>query len=318
MSNKRILITGGAGFIGSHLVDRFISRGDELIVIDNFISGSRDNIARHLDNPNFTLIEADVVLTLPHDSIFYNLDSIFHLASPASPNPSSEVSYINHPVETLMANSVGTKNMLELAQKNNCQIILASTSEVYGDPLVHPQTEEYWGNVSPNGERSCYDESKRFLEAISFAYYRKHSVKIKVARIFNTYGPGMRLDEGRFIPTIVDCALNNKPFNMYGTGTSTRSFCYIDDLVAGIIKMSEQDVVGEVINLGNPEEYTLNEAIKILEKMTGVTLQVEHQAALGDDPKRRKPDISKAKSLLNWEPLISFDEGIKLMYNSYK
>ena len=318
MSNKRILITGGAGFIGSHLVDRFISRGDEVIVIDNFISGSRDNIARHLDNPNFTLIEADVVLTLPHDSIFYNLDSIFHLASPASPNPSSEVSYINHPVETLMVNSVGTKNMLELAQKNNCQIILASTSEVYGDPLVHPQTEEYWGNVSPNGERSCYDESKRFLEAISFAYYRKHSVKIKVARIFNTYGPGMRLDEGRFIPTIVDCALNNKPFNMYGTGTSTRSFCYIDDLVAGIIKMSEQDVVGEVINLGNPEEYTLNEAIKILEKTTGVTLQVEHQAALGDDPKRRKPDISKAKSLLNWEPLISFDEGIKLMYNSYK
>src|SRR3989339_1678005 len=307
MSNKRILITGGAGFIGSHLVDRFISRGDELIVIDNFISGSRDNIARHLDNPNFTLIEADVVLTLPHDSIFYNLDSIFHLASPASPNPSSEVSYINHPVETLMVNSVGTKNMLELAQKNNCQIILASTSEVYGDPLVHPQSEEYWGNVSPNGVRSCYDESKRFLEAISFAYYRKHSVKIKVARIFNTYGPGMRLDEGRFIPTIVDCALNNKPFNMYGTGTSTRSFCYIDDLVAGIIKMSEQDVVGEVINLGNPEEYTLNEAIKILEKTTGVTLQVKHQAALGDDPKRRKPDIRKAKSLLNWEPLISFD-----------
>lgn len=318
MSNKRILITGGAGFIGSHLADHFLKEGNEVVVLDNFISGSRENIKHLLDNPNFELIEHDV--SLPLETFNLKLDklsAILHFASPASPNPDSEVSYMSHPIETLMANSVGTKNMLDLAQKNNCQIILASTSEVYGDPLVHPQTEDYWGNVSPNGPRSCYDESKRFMEAISFSYFREFGTMIKVIRIFNTYGDRMRLDEGRFIPTIVDCALGGKTFNMFGDGSATRSFCHIDDLVSGIIKMYERDVVGQVINLGNPEEFNLLEAIHVLETVTNKKLKIHQQEPLGDDPKRRKPDIEKAKKLLDWEPTVSFQEGIKRMYDSY-
>lgn len=312
----KILITGGAGFIGSHLVDHFIKAGDEVVVIDNFLSGSKANIAHHLDNPRFTLIEHD--LTTPLNTKLTDLASIFHFASPASPNPKSNTSYMAHPIETLMVNSFGTREMLELATANNCPIILASTSEVYGDPTVHPQPETYWGNVSCNGPRSCYDEGKRFLEAISFAYHRTHHTKIKVIRIFNTYGPRMLLNEGRLIPALVDSALNGTTFYQHGDGSASRSFCYIDDLVRGILAVNSCDqAVGEVINLGNPEEYSIIETIKVLEDLVGSKLPVEVVDPLPDDPKRRKPDITKAKKVLSWEPTISLRDGLSSMINSY-
>lgn len=313
----KILITGGAGFIGSHLCDRFLAEGQEVICVDNFISGSHDNIAPFLSNSKFTLLEHDICT--PLESNISGLDSIFHFASPASPNPASPISYINHPVETLMVNSLGTKNMLDLAVKNNCQIILASTSEIYGDPAVHPQSETYWGNVSSIGERSCYDEGKRFMEALAFAYHRKVNAKIKVIRIFNTYGPHMRIDDGRFTLNLVDAHLNNKPFKIYGDGNTTRSFCYVDDLIEGIIRVFQTDkIIGDVINLGNPTELNINEAIKIFEKIIGKELVKAYFDAQSDDPRRRCPDISKAKRMLDWEPKIDFATGIKKTLQYYQ
>lgn len=312
----KILITGGAGFIGSHLCDRFLSDGHEVVCVDNFLSGSKVNVEKFLDNPKFALIEHDITQPLTTD--LGKLDAILHFACPASPNPSSPVSYMAHPVETLMVSSVGSKNMLDLALLNDCQIIFASTSEVYGDPLVHPQPETYWGNVSPNGPRSCYDEGKRFMEALAFSYHRKHNAKIKVIRIFNTYGPNMRLDDGRFTINLVDSFVNNKPFKMYGDGSATRSFCYIDDLVEGIIKVYDKDVVGEVINIGNPTEITLNDAIKIFESIAGKELTKEYVDNQPDDPKRRKPDITKATSLLGWTPSVDFATGMKKTLEYYK
>lgn len=315
----KILITGGAGFIGSNLCHRFIRDGHEVVCVDNFISGAKANIEDLLTNPSFTLIEHDIIQDLPSTISDIKIDAIFHFACPASPNPSSPVSYISHPVETLMVNSMGSKNMLDLAVKNNCQIIFASTSEVYGDPLVHPQTEDYWGNVSPNGPRSCYDEGKRFMEALAFTYYRKFQTKIKVIRIFNTYGPAMRLDDGRFTINLIDSYLNHKPFKMYGDGQSTRSFCYIDDLVDGITKIMATDkTVGEVINLGNPTEFKLSEAIGIFESIIGVKLKKEIHDNQPHDPKRRKPDISKAKSMLDWEPKVDFATGIRKTLEYYQ
>lgn len=312
----KILITGGAGFIGTHLCARFIREGHEVICVDNFLSGSRENIAQLLFNPKFELIEKDICAPL---AVSRKLDAILHFASPASPNPGSPVSYINHPLETLMANSLGSKNMLDLAVQNNCQIIFASTSEVYGDPLTHPQSETYWGNVNPNGERSCYDEGKRFMEALAFTYFRQFQTKIKVIRIFNTYGPGMRLDDGRFTINLVDAHINNKPFKMYGDGSSTRSFCYIDDLVEGIMRVFQRDVtIGDVINLGNPTELSIKEAIEIFEKIIGQELAKEYLAAQPDDPQKRQPDISKAKQLLGWEPTIDFSSGIKKTLEHYE
>ncbi len=315
---SRILITGGAGFIGSHLCHKFISDGYEVVCIDNFLSGSKSNIADLLDNPNFTLIEHDIIQPLPLSPSISNLTAIFHFACPASPNPSSPVSYINHPVETLMVSSVGSKNMLDLAIKNDCQIIFASTSEVYGDPAVHPQPETYWGNVSSTGERSCYDEGKRFMEALAFTYYRKLKAKIKVIRIFNTYGPNMRLDDGRFTINLIDSALNNKPFVLYGDGNSTRSFCYIDDLVNGINLMFKNDqVIGEVINLGNPGEFSVNSSIELVESLVGHKLELIKKPSLPDDPKRRKPDITKATQLLGWKPQVSFADGLRMCLEYY-
>lgn len=314
----KILITGGAGFIGSNLCHRFIREGHEVVCVDNFLSGSRANIADLMDNPSFTLIEHDIIRDLPSNITELKLDAILHFACPASPNPSSPVSYINHPVETLMVSSVGSKNMLDLAVKNDCQIIFASTSEVYGDPTVHPQPETYWGNVSTTGERSCYDEGKRFMEALAFTYYRKLNAKIKVIRIFNTYGPAMRLDDGRFTINLIDSAINNKPFVLYGDGNSTRSFCYIDDLIDGIDLMLKNDqIIGEVINLGNPGEYSVNSSIELIESLVGHKLELIKKPALPDDPKRRKPDISKAKQLLGWEPKISFTDGLKKCIEYY-
>lgn len=313
----KILITGGAGFIGSHLCDLFINEGHEVICVDNFLSGSRNNIAHLEDNPSFTLLDHDVNQPLPED--FGRIGAILHFASPASPNPHSPISYINNPVETLMVNTLGTQRLLELATSYNCQIILASSSEVYGDPEVHPQTEEYWGHVSPNGPRSCYDEGKRAMEALAFSYYRLGSTHIKVIRIFNTYGPRMRLDDGRLIPSLVDASINNKPFRRFGDGTSTRSFCYIDDLVDGIYRIYKEDrAVGKVINLGNPIEFTVNEAIEVVSESSKAKLEIIEAKALADDPKKRQPDITKAKNLLDWSPRIEFKSGILKMLESYK
>ncbi len=315
----KILITGGAGFIGSHLCDRFLAEGQEVICVDNFISGSRDNVSPFVSNPLFTLIEHDITHDLPSTIQDLKLDAIFHFACPASPNPASPISYLNHPIETLMVNSLGTKNMLDLAVKNNCQIIFASTSEVYGDPLTHPQTEDYRGNVSPNGIRSCYDESKRFMEALAFTYFRQFQTQIKVIRIFNTYGPHMRLDDGRFTINLVDAYINNKSFKMYGDGSTTRSFCYIDDLLEGIMRVFQRDVtIGDVINLGNPTELSIKEAIQIFEKIIGKELVKEYLPAQPDDPQKRQPDITKAKQLLLWEPVIDFSSGMKKTLEYYE
>lgn len=314
----KILITGGAGFIGSHLCDRFIKESHEVVCVDNFLSGSRANIKHLISNPKFALIEHDVIEPLPLDPKFSHLDSIFHFACPASPNPESSVSYMSHPVETLMVSSLGTKNMLDLALKNNCQIIFASTSEVYGDPEVHPQSETYRGNVSPNGPRSCYDEGKRFMESLAFTYSRSLAAKIKVIRIFNTYGPHMRLDDGRFTINLVDSYLNHKPFKMYGDGSASRSFCYIDDLVEGIMLIFGSDqALGEVINLGNPHEFTIKDAIKVFEDIIGEELSKQTEIALPDDPQRRCPDITKAKKLLGWEPKVDFKIGMKKTLEFY-
>ena len=315
---SKILITGGAGFIGSHLCAELLAGGHEVVCVDNLLSGSRDNLTPFLDNPKFTFIEHDVCQPLPPSPSISNLDSIFHFACPASPNPESPISYMRFPVETMMVNVLGSQRMLELAHANNCQIIFASTSEVYGDPLVHPQPETYFGNVSPNGIRSCYDEGKRAMEALAFAYYRHGATKIKVIRIFNTYGPHMRLDDGRFTINLIDSYLNHKPFKMYGDGNSTRSFCYIDDLVRGIMAVfASESAIGEVINLGNPGEYTLNEAIQIFETIIGQELPKVLSGNQPDDPKKRKPDLSKAKKLFNWEPTIDFAAGMKKTLEYY-
>ena len=314
----KILITGGAGFIGSHLVEHFLNAGHSVVCLDNFLSGSRDNLSTFLGNSNFQLIEHDCSLPLPNE--ISNLDTIFHFATPASPNPNSPVSYMSHPVETMMVTSQGTKHMLDLARANNCQIILASTSEVYGDPLVHPQTEDYRGNVSCTGVRACYDEGKRFMEAMSMVYHREYGVKTKIIRIFNTYGPRMRLDDGRFTINLVASYLNKAPFRLHGDmDRITRSFCYIDDLVSGITKVYESDaMVGNVVNLGNPTELTLKEALQIFESVIEdklATVQVEVQS---DDPKKRQPDITRAKAILGWEPVVDFKTGIKKTLNYYQ
>lgn len=315
---SRILIAGGAGFIGSHLCDRFLANGFDVVCVDNFLSGSRDNIAQHLDNPHFTLVEHDICQPLPPSIANLPFDAIFHFACPASPNPASPVSYLHFPVETLMVSTLGTQRLLELAHANRCQMILASTSEVYGDPAVHPQPESYWGNVNPVGPRSCYDEGKRAMEALAFAYHRLGQTAIKVIRIFNTYGPRMRLDDGRFTINLVDCFVHHKPFPMYGNGEQTRSFCYIDDLVEGIMRVYRSDkMVGEIVNLGNPTELTLSEAIEIFEKVSGAVLIKEKRTKLVDDPQKRQPDITKAKQLLAWEPAVHFATGIKRMLESY-
>lgn len=314
----KIVITGGAGFIGSHLTKRFLADGHDVICIDNFLSGSKDNITEFHDNPHFRLIEHDV--SLPLTEPLTDIGAVFHFATPASPNPKSSVSYMAHPLETMMVTSQGSKHMLDLAKANNCQIILASTSEVYGDPLVHPQSEDYRGNVSTLGPRACYDEGKRFMEALAMVYYRSYLVKTKLIRIFNTYGPQMRLDDGRFTIGLIDSYLNHKPFALHGNmDTITRSFCYIDDLVEGIVRVMESDaLIGDVINLGNPQEYTLKEALVIFERVINdklTTVQVETQP---DDPKKRQPDITKAKKILGWEPIVNFETGIKKTLDYYR
>jgi len=295
-------MSGAAGFIGSHFCDRLIADGHEVIALDNLITGSSANIAHLLDHPSFEYREWDVTQPFEIDS---PIDGSLHLASLASPKD-----YLEHPIETLESGSMGTRNMLELARKNDARFLLTSTSECYGDPLVHPQVETYWGNVNPVGTRSCYDESKRYAEALTMAYHRVHGLRTNIARIFNTYGPRMQLLDGRVVPAIMDQALRSEPLTIYGDGSQTRSFCYVSDLVDGLYRLMFSDERYPV-NLGNPQELTIMEFAERIRTLVGNGLNIVHKPLPEDDPKRRQPDISKAKRVLGWEPKVSLEDGLR-------
>jgi len=299
---KTAVITGGAGFIGSHLCDRLINDGLKVICIDNFITGSRNNISHLLNNRDFTFISHDISEGI---KITGKASFVLHFASPASPDD-----YLKFPVETLKVGSTGTYNALCLAKEKKAKFMLASTSEVYGDPLVHPQPEAYWGNVNSIGVRSCYDEAKRFAEAMTFAFHRVHKLDTKIIRIFNTYGPRMRAHDGRVVPNFIYQALHNKPLTVYGRGTQTRSFCYVDDLIEGISRVMRADT-NEPINLGNPNEFTIMELAELLLKITGSKSRIIFKPLPQDDPRQRRPDISRAKKVLKWQPKIQLEEGLK-------
>ncbi len=299
----RILVAGAAGFIGSHLCDRLIAEGNRVVGVDNFMTGSRDNVAHLAGHPDFSLIEHDITETLEIDG---KLDAVMNLASPASPKD-----YLAHPIETLAVGSAGSRNLLEVARRHRAPYLLTSTSECYGDPLEHPQVETYWGNVNCVGPRSCYDESKRFAEAMTMAYHRTFGVQTNIARIFNTYGPRMQLDDGRVVPAFVDQALRGQPLTVFGTGSQTRSFCYVADMVDGLCRLSKSDERYPV-NLGNPVELTILQFAERIKSAAGSTAPIVHQPLPEDDPKRRRPDISKARRLLDWEPKVDLDEGLQL------
>lgn len=297
----RILITGGAGFIGSHLCERFLGQGHEVTALDNLITGSKRNIKHLLSHKNFKFIQKDISVPFKYSA---KVDWVMHFASPASPPD-----YLKHPIETLMVGSYGTKNALDIAKKNKAVFFLASTSEVYGDPLVHPQVESYWGNVSSTGIRSVYDEAKRFAEAMTMGYHRKYGVDTKIIRIFNTYGERMGLEDGRVIPNFITQAVLGKPVTIYGSGEQTRSYCFVDDLANGIEKMIRSKIHGPV-NLGNPIELSVSGLAKVIIKMTGSKSTLVYKDLPADDPKVRKPDISLAKRELGWEPKVSLEEGL--------
>jgi nucleoside-diphosphate-sugar epimerase len=303
------LIAGGAGFIGSHLCKSLLAKDFKVICVDNLITGDKNNIVDLQNNPNFTFLEKDITKTLDSE---LKADFIFHLASPASPNKKCQKSYINNPIETLLANSLGTYNLLELARQTSAIFLFTSTSEVYGDPEVSPQKEDYFGNVNPNGVRSVYDESKRFGEAATMAYVRKFDLDARIIRIFNTYGPFMQKDDGRVVSEFIMQAITGKPFTIYGNGTQTRSFCYVSDMVEGIEKaMFTEKTKGEVINLGNPDEKTVLELAMLIKKICKVSSESVFEELPEDDPKVRKPDITKAEKLLGWKPKISIEEGLE-------
>ena len=307
---KTVLVTGGAGFIGSHLCDRLIEDGYRVICVDNLLTGSRDNIAHLESRQEFVFLEADVTQEKTYTELDGKYDYIFHLASPASPNPRSRRSYLAHPLETMLVNSVGTQKLLELAKKQTSRFLFASTSEVYGDPKEHPQKETYWGHVNPVGPRSCYDESKRFGEAVTMVYQRQ-GLDVRIARIFNTYGPRMSADDGRVVVYFIVQGLKGLPFIIHGDGNQTRSFCYVDDMVDGLTKlMLIQDISGEIVNLGNPEEYSVKQLMQKVANKLGVEAKIDYQPLPKDDPTRRRPDIDKAKRLLNWQPKVGLDEGL--------
>jgi nucleoside-diphosphate-sugar epimerase len=297
-----ILITGGAGFIGSHLCRMFLKRGHSIICVDNFITGSRDNIKEFLRNPHFKLIEHDIATPL---YVTRDLDWVLHFASIASPND-----YLSEPIKTLKSGLLGTHNCLGLAKTKKAKFLLASTSEIYGDPCIHPQTEEYWGNVNPIGTRSCYDESKRAAEALTYAYQRQHGLNVRVVRIFNTYGPNMQVDDGRVVSNFIVQALQNQALTIYGKGKQTRSFCYVDDLIAGIAKLMQAGYTLP-INLGNPEEFTIKELAKLVVRLTKSRSLIRFLELPQDDPKRRCPDIRKAKKILGFKPRVSLTQGLQ-------
>ncbi len=303
----KILVTGGAGFIGSHLIDRLMKEGNEVICLDNFYTGNKRNIVHWLDNHYFELIRHDIV-----KPILLEVDQVYHLACPASP-----VHYQFNPIKTVKTNVVGTLNMLGLAKRVKARFLLASTSEVYGDPEVHPQPEEYQGNVNCIGIRSCYDEGKRMAETLSFDYYRENQVDIRVARIFNTYGPRMLENDGRVVSNFISQALRGNPLTVYGDGSQTRSFCYVSDLVDGLIRLMNSDYVGPV-NLGNPDEYTILQLAKTIQDMVNPEAELSFKPLPQDDPRKRKPDITKAQTILNWQPTINLEEGLKLTIEDFR
>ncbi|XP_050240007.1 UDP-glucuronic acid decarboxylase 2-like isoform X1 [Quercus robur] len=303
----RILVTGGAGFVGSHLVDRLIKGGDTVIVVDNFFTGRKDNLVQHFGSPRFELIRHDVV-----EPILLEVDQIYHLACPASP-----VHYKYNPVKTIKTNVVGTMNMLGLAKRVGARFLVTSTSEVYGDPLQHPQVETYWGNVNPIGVRSCYDEGKRTAETLTMDYHRGHGIEVRIARIFNTYGPRMCIDDGRVVSNFVAQALRKEPLTVYGDGKQTRSFQYVSDLVEGLIRLMEGDHVGP-FNLGNPSEFTMLELAQVVQETIDPFAKIEFRPNTEDDPHKRKPDITKARELLGWHPTVSLRNGLPLMVEDFK
>jgi len=305
----RVLVTGAAGFLGSHLCDRLISEGHEVIGVDNFITGSPDNLAHLAGNPNFLFIRHDVA-----NFIFVpgKVDAVMHFASPASPNPTSPYGYTNLPIQTMKAGALGTHNSLGVARAHHARFLLASTSEIYGDPLEHPQKETYWGHVDPIGVRSMYDEAKRFAEALTMTYHRTHGINTHIVRIFNTYGSRMRLDDGRVVPNFIQQALRHEPLTVYGDGAQTRSFCFVDDLIEGIYRLllSEEHLP---VNIGNPAEISIREFAEVINQLTGnpAGIVAQPDLRLGDDPQRRRPDISRAKALLKWQPTVGLEDGIK-------
>ena len=312
----RVALTGAAGFLGSHLADRLIQEGYEVIGLDNFVTGDEANIAHLLDSGAFRLIRQDVSTYI---DIPESLDYVLHFASPASPNPASPFGYPNLPIQTLKAGALGTLNTLGLAKAHQARYLLASTSEVYGDPQVHPQSESYWGNCDPIGPRSVYDEAKRFAEALTMAYMRFHNLNTRIVRIFNTFGPRMRLDDGRVVPNFIRQALRGEPLTVYGSGTQTRSFCYVSDLVEGIYRLmlSEEKYP---VNLGNPTEITIRDFALLINELTGnkAGLITRFEEGLGDDPQRRRPDISRAKALLGWEPRVDLTTGLRETINYFR
>lgn len=309
MEQKRVLITGAAGFLGSHLCDRFIKEGCHVIGMDNLITGDLRNIEHLFKLKNFEFYHHDVskFVFVPG-----NLDYILHFASPASP-----IDYLKIPIQTLKVGSLGTHNLLGLAKAKNARILVASTSEVYGDPTVHPQNEEYWGNVNPVGPRGVYDEAKRFQEAITMAYHTYHNVETRIVRIFNTYGPRMRLNDGRVLPAFIGQALRGQDLTAFGDGSQTRSFCYVDDLVEGIYRLLLSDCATPV-NIGNPDEISINDFAEEIIKLTGANQKIIYKSLPTDDPKQRQPDISKAIELLGWEPKVNRAEGLKITFEYFK
>jgi dTDP-glucose 4,6-dehydratase len=296
------VVTGGAGFLGSHLTDRLLAEGHRVIGIDNLITGNMANVEHLAGNENYQFIKQNVsnYIFLPEEK----LDFVFHFASPASP-----IDYLEHPIPTLKVGALGTHNTLGLAKAKNARFLLASTSECYGDPLVHPQTEDYWGNVNPIGPRGVYDEAKRFAEAMTMAYHRYHGLNTKIVRIFNTYGPRMRLRDGRVVPAFIGQALGGTPLTIFGDGSQTRSFCYVSDLIDGIFRLAMSDF-HEPVNIGNPREMTIRQFAEEIIRITGTKSEIEHRPLPVDDPKVRQPDITRARKVLGWEPHVDFEEGI--------
>jgi dTDP-glucose 4,6-dehydratase len=305
----RIIVSGAAGFIGSHMCDRLLAEGHTVVGLDNFLTGAERNLAHLKGQPQFQFIRQDVTQPFSLDG---EVNVVLHMASPASPKD-----YLEHPIETLDVGSAGTRVMLELARSHDASFLLTSTSESYGDPLVHPQVETYWGNVNPVGPRSCYDESKRFAEALTMAYHRFYNMRTNIARIFNTYGPRMKLNDGRVVPAFLDQALLGEPMTVFGDGSQTRSFCYVTDLVDGLFRLMGSDERYPV-NLGNPQEMTILEFAERIRRLTETQSQIIHKPLPQDDPKQRKPDIAKAQRLLGWRPCVKLEDGLRLTIDYFR
>jgi UDP-glucuronate decarboxylase len=304
----RVLVTGGAGFLGSHLIDRLMQNGDEVMCLDNFYSGKKQNIIRWIDRPNFELIRHDIT-----EPIILEVDRIYHLACPASP-----ADYQYNPIKTIKTNVLGTMNMLGLAKRVNARFFLASSSEVYGDPDTHPQQEDYWGNVNPIGVRSCYEEGKRMAEALTYDYHRQHGIEVRVARIFNTYGSRMLENDGRVVSNFLFKALRGKPISVYGDGTQTRSFCHVSDTIEGLVRVMENEYYSYPINIGNQEECSIVHLASTISRMVDNDTEIIFDSLPAGDPPRRCPDITRAKTLLNWEAKVSLEEGLKLTIADFR